>query len=51
MKLEFTLIGEEEPSFIILCAASKYLISHDIVEPNFDHNLEIGGEVHPSDDP
>ncbi|MBP90944.1 MAG: hypothetical protein CMJ64_30245 [Planctomycetaceae bacterium] len=51
MKLEFTIIGEEEPSFIVLCAANNYLISHTVTEVNFDHALEITGEVHPTDDP
>ena len=51
VKLEFTIIGEEEPSFIVLCAANEYLISHDIAGPNHDHALQIIGQVHPTDDP
>jgi hypothetical protein len=51
VKLEFTIIGEEEPSFIVLCAANDYLISETITEIDFDHALEIGGQVHPTDDP
>ncbi len=51
MKLEFTIIGEEEPSFIVLCAANNYLISHDVAGPYHDHAIELVGEVHPTDDP
>ena len=52
VKLEFKILGpEEEPSFIVLVAATDYLISHDIAETNHEHALEIIGQVHPTDDP
>jgi hypothetical protein len=51
VKLEFTLIGEEERSFIVLCAANNYLISHDVAGPDHEHAIELVGEVRPTDDP
>jgi len=51
VKLEFTIIGEEERSFIVLCAANNYLISHDVAGPDYEHAIELVGEVHPTDDP
>jgi hypothetical protein len=51
VKLEFTIIGEEEPSFSVLCAANEYLISHDVAGPDHDLALEFTGQVHPTDDP
>lgn len=51
VKLEFTIIGEEEPSFIVLCAANNYVISHDVAGPDHEHAIELVGEVHPTDDP
>ena len=51
MKLEFTIIGEEEPSSIVLCAANNYVISHDVAGPDHEHAIEHVGEVHPTDDP
>jgi hypothetical protein len=50
VKLEFTIIGEEEPSFIVLCAANNYAISHDVAGPDHEHAIELVGEVHPTDD-
>ena len=51
VKLEFTIIGEEEPSFIVLCAANDYVISHDVAGPDHEHAIELVGEVRPTDDP
>ncbi len=40
---------DEEPSFVVLCAARNFLISHDESGPEFEHSLGISGELHPVD--
>ena len=51
VKLVFSLIGEEEPTFMVLCAENNYLIEHDANEQDFEHALKILGQVRPTDDP
>lgn len=47
VKLTFTLVGEEERSFIVHSATSRFLISHDVSEPDFDHAIKITGQLQP----
>ena len=50
VKLTFTIVGEEEePSFIVLCAAREFHISREERGPEFEHSLNISGELRPVD--
>jgi hypothetical protein len=50
IKLTFTIIGDdEEPSFVVLCARRDFQISHEVSEPDFEHALNITGQLQPLD--
>jgi hypothetical protein len=50
VKLTFTIIGDdEEPSFTVLCAARDFRISHEESGPEFEHSLDITGQLRPVD--